>query len=341
MSITRIRTALAVPAALSALLIAVAGITALAGSPGFQQVVGEMMIRAVVVIGIFIFVGNSGVLSFGHISFMAIGAYAAAWFTCCTLPMVKTLYTPGLPHFLLETSYPFGFGLAAAAGLSGSVALMVGFVLVRLSGIASSIATFALLAMIYVIYSNWSSVTGGTSSISNIPVHVGLWVATAAAVGAIAVAYLHKVSRYGLMLRASRDDPVASRAAGVNIMRMRLIAFVLSAACVGAGGAIYANFMGILTVDAFYLQITFLTLAMLIVGGIGSLSGAVIGVVFVTFVTELLRMLESGIALGNGPAIRLPAGTQEVILGAVMIAVLILRPAGLMGGKEVLNDAYE
>ena len=75
-------------------------LTAAIGSDEIQQIVTEMMIRIVVVVGLYIFIGNSGLLSFGHISFMAIGAYAHAWFTCCTLPMVKQLYAPGLPVYL-------------------------------------------------------------------------------------------------------------------------------------------------------------------------------------------------------------------------------------------------
>ena len=90
------------------------------------------------------------------------------------------------------------------------------------------------------------------------------------------------------MLRASRDDDVAAKASGVRTVRERLIAFVLSAA-VGAGGGLYAEFLGSMTVDEFYLEMTFVTLAMLVVGGIGSLSGAVVGVVVVTFVVEFLR----------------------------------------------------
>jgi branched-chain amino acid transport system permease protein len=91
-----------------------------------------------------------------------------------------------------------------------------------------------------------------------------------------------------------------------------------------------------MTVDEFYLEMTFVTLAMLVVGGIGSLSGAVVGVVVVTFVVEFLRTLEHGISVGT-TTFALPSGSQEIGLGVVMALILILRPSGLTGGREFLE----
>lgn len=322
-------------ALLSALLIALYLFSAMFGGGQALQIVTEMMIRLIVVVGLYIFIGNSGILSFGHISFMAIGAYAAVWFTCCTLPMVKPLYLSGLPEILKQGSYPFSAGLLSAALLSGLVALVVGSVLMRISGLAASIATFALLGVTVGVYGNWDGMTGGSASISNIPVVVGPALATGFAIAVIVVAFLHQNSRLGLMLRATRDDPVAARASGIRAYGVRLVAFVLSAVCVGLGGALYSGFLGILTVDTFYLGITFLTLAMLIVGGVGSLSGAVVGVLFITLITEILRIFERGISLGAQTTLSLPQGLQEVTLGICMILILTLRPKGIMQGKEL------
>jgi len=309
--------------------------TMVLGSGQTKQLVTEMMIRVVVVVGVYVFVGNSGILSFGHIGFMAIGAYASAWLTCCTLPVVKPMYLPDLPAFLQATSYPLWMGVLNAVAVTGLVAFVIGFALLRLSGIAASIATFAFLAIVASVYTNWEGMTGGSSSLSNIPVDVGPWTATLAASATVVVAFVYQNSRFGLMLRATRDDQVAARAAGVEAFRMRMIAFVISAMCVGVGGALYASYLGILTVDAFYLSTTFLILAMLIVGGVGSLSGAVVGVLFITVVTEMFRMLEKGVHLTQHSVIQLPQGVQEVLLGAIMVLVLVVRPTGLMNGREI------
>jgi branched-chain amino acid transport system permease protein len=317
------------PALVPTLILVAAGLLTLGVGGATGTIITEMMVRIMMVVGLYIFVGNSGILSYSHIGFAAIGAYASAWFTCCTLPMVKPLYLPGLPEVLLNNAFSFPVGLLSAVLVTGGVALGIGIIFVRLSGISASIASFAFLAIVYAVYSNWESVTAGTSSISNIPVVIGPGYATLGAVVAVWVAFAFQVTRYGFMLRASRDEPVAARSSGVKIRHMRLIAWVLSAIIAGIGGAFYGSYMGILTIESFYLSLTFLTIAMLTVGGLQSLGGAVVGVIGVTIVTEALRTLESGDLF-----ITAPKGSQEIGLGIIMILILIFRPKGLMNGKE-------
>ena len=136
------------------------------------------------------------------------------------------------------------------------------------------------------------------------------------------------------MLRASRDDEIAARASAAAVERVRLTAFVISAFLIGAGGSLYAQFLGILTADTFFMGLTFITLAMLVIGGIGSLTGAVVGTVAVTLIIEILRGLEGGVVVA-GARLALPAGSQEIGLGVVMALILIFRAQGLVGGAEV------
>ncbi|RBP14001.1 amino acid/amide ABC transporter membrane protein 2 (HAAT family) [Roseiarcus fermentans] len=320
------------PAALVAALLAVVVVASALGAEGGQVAITEMLIRVVVVIGIYVFAGNSGILSFGHIGFMCIGAYAAGWAACD--PEWKGLMLTGLPAFLAEHRYPMPVAVLGSAALGGVAATLFGMAITRLSGIAASIATFAFLVIVNSVYANWDTVTAGTSSMVGIPAVVGPWTSLLFAAIAIVVAYLFQISGYGLMLRASRDDAVAAASSGVDIRRLRLIAFGVSGAIVGAAGGVYAHFLGILTTDTFYLDLTFITIAMLIIGGIGSLTGAVVGVLFITLVIEVLRALEAGVTIG-GAAIALPHGAQEVGLGVLMALVLIFRPQGIMGGQEV------
>jgi len=322
------------PIILAACVTLLVTIGVLSGFRHLQLSLTEMLLRMTIVVGLYVFIGNSGILSFGHIGFVCIGAYAAGWATAD--PDWKQLMLTGLPSFLQDEQYPFLVAQAGAALLPAVVALPLGSAIMRLRGIAASIATFAFLIIIQSFYSNWDSVTAGASSLARLPTIVDPWIGLVFAVGAIAVAYLFQISRWGLMLRASRDDDVAAKASGVRTVRERLIAFVLSAAIVGAGGGLYAEFLGSMTVDEFYLEMTFVTLAMLVVGGIGSLSGAVVGVVVVTFVVEFLRTLEHGISVGT-TTFALPSGSQEIGLGVVMALILILRPSGLTGGREFLE----
>jgi branched-chain amino acid transport system permease protein len=136
------------------------------------------------------------------------------------------------------------------------------------------------------------------------------------------------------MLRASSDDVIAAHASAIPVLGLRLLALVLSAFVVGSGGAIYAHFVGILSPDNFYLGMTFITLAMVVIGGIGSLSGAVVGVIVVTIVVQTLRLFETGVGVA-GMEFKLPNGSQEVGLAIAWILFLIFRPRGILGGTEL------
>jgi branched-chain amino acid transport system permease protein len=312
---------------LAVLLAALVGLHVVIGSNEYALTITELMIRLVVVIGLSIFVGNSGIISFGHIGFMCIGAYAAAWVDAD--PSFKQIMLSGLPTFLRETQMGFVPAMTAAIALPALVAVVLGAAIMRLSGIAASIATFAFLIMVNSIYSNWDAVTAGVSSIIGIPTLVGPWLSLAFALAALAVAQAFQTSRWGLMLRASKDDEAAAKACGVVVVRMRLISFVISAAVVGGGGGLYAHFLGILTIDAFFLDLTFITLAMLVIGGLGDLAGAVVGVLAVTLVVQTLGALEKGVDI-SGVSIHLPHGAQEIGLGIFMALILILCPKGLL-----------
>jgi branched-chain amino acid transport system permease protein len=263
---------------------------------------------------------------------MCLGAYAAAWAECD--PDWKQSSLTGLPDFLQSHQYPFFVGLGGGEVLVGVVALIFGAAILRLSGLAASIATFAFLALIYNIFNNWDSVTGAMTSLVGIPTVIGPWSALAFVAVSIFIAYAFQTSGLGLMLRASRDDDVAASAAGVHVLCVRLVAFLISGLIAGAGGYLYANFLGVVAVESFYVELTFLTLTMLVVGGLRSLTGAVVGVVLVTLITELLRSAENGVTV-RGHLVSLPLGSQEIVLGVVMALMLILRPNGITRGREL------
>jgi branched-chain amino acid transport system permease protein len=302
------------------------------GTGPFNQTIIEIFIRVVLVVGLYVFIGNSGVISFGHIGFACLGAYMTAWLTA--LPAIKKKYT-GLPDVVISAKLHYGFGLLAATAFAALCAYVVGKVLMRLSGIAASIATFAVLAVIIQVYSNWTSVTGAQMSFVGIPIVRTIWPYFTCAVLAVVVAYLYSISRSGLALRSARDEAIAAAASGVDITRERLIAFVISGGMMGLGGALYAHSVGVVTPDTFYLGLTFVCLSMLVVGGMNSLSGAVLGVVILSIIIQVLRWFEKGIDIG-GANVALPLGIQEIAIGIVMIVILMFRPSGLTRNKELL-----
>ena len=326
------RRSIATPILLALLLVAFALVAWGAGSKPFNQTIIDIFLKVIFAVGLWVFIGNSGVISFGHTAFACLGGYVAAWTTI--KPMLKGTSMPGLPDWLMQTEIPYWAAAAVGAGWAALWALIFGAVLMRLSGIAASIATFAMLAMVNSIYSNWESVTAATSSVVGIPIIRSVWPYLIAAIIAVIVGWAYGISRFGLALRAARDEPTAAAASGVNIPRMRLIAFVVSGAIMGMGGALYAHSIGIVTPDTFYLGLTFITLSMLVVGGMSSLSGAVLGVLILSTLIQVLRWLEAGVRVGE-TTFALPGGVQEIALGVVMIVILMFRPAGIMGNREL------
>jgi len=302
-------------------------------SPAMARIATDTLIKLIMVTGLYIFIGNSGILSFGHGAFLIVSAYASAWLT--TPPMMKKVILPNLPQFLQVMDAAPYLGVIGGILLAAVVALLIGVPLVRLSGIAASIATFAFFIVISVIYNNWTDWTKGTASLVGLPVYVGPKIALSAAIVALLVAWLFQTSRYGLLLRATREDLVAARASGIRAERLRLMAFVLSAAVAALGGILWGHSNGALTTaNNVYLNLQFTIIAMLVVGGVRSLAGVVVGTLALSIVGEVFRRLEVGVDL-FGLNLVLPGGSREVLLGFCMLLALILRPDGLTKGREL------
>ena len=314
------------------ILIALAALASL-GHGSLDRTVTDWLIKLVVVIGLFIFIGNTGVISFGHMSFMAIGAYVSAWLTIA--PMMKKMRLHDLPDIIQATQLDVFSASLFAGGAGALAALIAGIPLLRLTGISASIGTFAVLIVTTSVAGNWDGLTGGRGSLIGLPVYVTPWIACAWAIAALVIAWAFTRSRLGLMIRAARGDEVAARASGVNIYRQRLIALVVSGFVMGIGGSLYGHFLGILSANAFFLDLTFITLAMLVVGGMESLSGAVVGTLLVSLLLEILRRFEGGFSVAGVSVGEMP-GLAEVGLAIVMLCVLIARPSGIMRGRDLV-----
>jgi branched-chain amino acid transport system permease protein len=166
-----------------------------------------------------------------------------------------------------------------------------------------------------------------------VPETTGLLQAGAGATICVVVAYVYAKSRFGRLQRATREDDAAARAVGTSVYRQRLVAFTISGALAGFAGGLYVHLLPV-QIDSVHLDLTFITLAMLVVGGSGSLFGAVVGALAVSALDSWLSVAENGTSL-LGWHIDLPSGTAEIVVGVLMAAVLILRPNGLTNGREL------
>jgi branched-chain amino acid transport system permease protein len=318
----------AVPLAMVCVAVAVGAV----GTPSFESTVTLILCNLIIVLGLQIFIGNSGIYSFGQLGFAMAGAYLAA---ALVIPAALTAFqTPGLPHLLAEAQLgPLAATLAAAVA-SAVLALVVGLALMRTSTLAIPISTFAFLVVIYNVVANWETVTGGSGGLVGIPATTKVETAGLWAGAAVLVALAFKWSASGYRLQATREDEVAARSLGIGVMRERMLAFVLSAALCGAGGALAVQQSGVLTPDAFYFAATVTTLTMLIVGGPRSVLGATLGTLSVAAVNEMLRSFEEGHSVLGLPAIGEVPGLAAIGLGLILLVAMIALPDGLSGGRE-------
>lgn len=321
-----------IAAALAIICLAVAGVV-IAGLFGAaaERVLTVFFISLIAVTGIGVYSGNSGILSFGHLAFMGIGAYVSA---LLTLPAgLKTATLRGLPNWLAATELSLIPAILVAVVVSMAIALVIGIAIGRLEGSAASIATLGLLVIVHGVIIGWRDVTRGAQSFFGVPRDTTLAIAAIGCVIALLLARWYRDSLSGLRLRAGRENAIAAKAVGIDVRRERLVSWVLSAAIMALSGALIAHFLGAFSPKKFYFHDTFLLLAMLIVGGMTTVTGAVSGTVLITLITEILRRFESGMTIGG---FELPAifGTTQIGIGLLILFAMFRMSEGIAGLKE-------
>jgi branched-chain amino acid transport system permease protein len=319
---------LLVPLTLVALTMAVGA----NGTTALQGTVTTILCNLIVVLGLQVFIGNSGVYSFGQLGFASIGAYAAA---LLTLPATfAALQTPGLPHLIASAQLGPLLSTLIAAAACGVLAAVVGLPLMRTSTLAIPISTFAFLIVVYNVLANWDRISGGSSGLVSIPRTTGIASAGLWAGAAVVAALAFKWSAGGYRLQATREDEVAAHSLGIGVTRERLIAFALSGVLCGIGGALAAHQSGVLIPTTFYFGATVTTVTMLVVGGARSVFGAVLGTIAVSTVNEVLHNVEGGAHLLGVVSIGRTPGLAAIGVGLILLATMIAMPDGLTGGRE-------
>jgi len=307
-------------------------IIGITGTENLQRVVVNFLIIAGAVVALQVFVGNSGIVSFGHAAFFGAGAYAAA---ILTMPgRIKSFALPGLPAALADIELGLVPAIAGGAAAALVVALVTGIAFARMQETAMAMSTLALLVMMHTVFSNWEQVTRGTIGIFGIPRNVRLVSALLGSFLISGVGVVFRATPTGLALQGARDDPIAARSLGISVVRVRLAGWALSALLMGGAGALWAQNILAFGPDQFFFEQTFTLLSMLVIGGIASVSGAVAGTAIVVMAQEWLRNVEEGLSLGP---IDIPPfqGAVQLAIAVLIMVILIFRPSGLFGSGEV------
>ncbi len=327
---------IALVAALALILVALKA----SGSGYLQGVAINIGLFIILVVSLNLFNGFTGAFSLGHIGFMALGAYIAA---ILTLPLAeKQSYLPNLPGWLAGVhfdfmlgAFPLGFLLATliAGALVAFLALLIGLVLMRLSGHFVAVATLGFLVIVRVVLINAENFTRGSRTFSNVTAYTNLWWVWFWVLATVFVAWRIKFSPYGRRMFAQREDRWAAQAIGISMMRARLLAFVISAFFTAVAGSLYAHYLTSFSPNAFYFDLAFRVITMMVIGGMGSITGSIVGVGAVYLLDEVLRNIQDRILL---------YGLNQLILAVIFIVIIIFRPGGLLGWREIsLNRPAE
>jgi branched-chain amino acid transport system permease protein len=302
----------------------------------WQGLVINLAIFMILTVSLNLTSGFTGVFSLGQIGFMALGAYVSA---ILTLPLPeKAGYLPNLPPWLAGVHLdqrigpvPVGFLVATliAALLVSVIAWLVGRVLMRLSGHFVAVATLGFLVIVRVVLFNADSFTRGSRPFSNVTPYTNLWWAWAWVLVVVYVVWRIKRSPYGRDMFVQRDDRVAAQAVGLRVMEPRLLAFVVGAFFSAIAGSLYAHFITSFSPNVFYFDLTFRVITMLVIGGMGSVSGSILGATAIVGLAEALRRVEDATLL---------YGLSQIILAVIFLVVITVRREGLLGQREVPLD---
>ena len=264
-------------------------------------------IFGLVALGLNILFGYAGQISLGHAGFLCIGAYATALFSAWGTPIP--------------------LGLAGAGAITAMGGLLMGFPAIRLSGLHLAIATLGFGVVVERVFFSWESFTGGGAGLKVVRPSVGPWivntdirfyylvVATVCLLSLIAKNLLHQ--KAGRAFHAIRESEIAASTLGVNVVRAKLLAFVMSAFYTGVAGGLFAHLIQFLSVQTFNLSLSISFLIMVIIGGLGSLAGAFIGAAFVMVLPEILRPIKD---------------YQALVFGAMALAAILFMPGGISAG---------
>ncbi|QGN48155.1 branched-chain amino acid ABC transporter permease [Micromonospora sp. WMMD558] len=287
--------------------------------------------------GYTVLVGLNGQLSLGHGALMATGAYTVA------------LTRQAFDERAVQGRWVLPLSLLLAVAVTAVVGLVIGLAAARLRGPYLAGVTLAVATLVPAVTTIFTEVFNGEQGLrfptETPPAFLGAyfqperWLAWIALVAALLTMLLMAnlvASRFGRSLRAVRDDEVAARLAGVHVARTQVLAFVVSAACAGLGGGVYAVLTATVAPGKFALDLSLFLLMAIVIGGLGSLTGAVWGAILLVALQDLPSRITETFALPAGLAQRLEGNLALAVFGLILIVVMIVAPAGLQGAARSL-----
>lgn len=280
--------------------------------------------------------GFTGLFSLGHAGFIAVGAYTTALLTMSEKVKNQNFFMEPLMAPFNHLSIPFLPALIIAGLVSALIAFLIGAPALRLKGDYLAIATLGFAEIIRIVITNVQSLTNGALGLRGIPHSTNLYWSFGIAIATIIILVSLINSSYGRALKAIREDEIAAESMGISLFKHKTIAFTTGAFFAGVGGGLLGNLMGTIDPGMFKFVLTFNVLLIIVIGGMGSVTGTVISAFAVTILGEVLRFLdmEKQFDLGILKFTGIP-GLRMVVFSVLLMIIVLFFRNGLMGTKEL------
>jgi len=281
--------------------------------------------------------GFTGLFSLGHAGFMALGAYTSALLTMSPAQKEINFFLAPIIAPLANIQLPFIPALIIAGLVTGLAGFLIGAPVLRLRDDYLAIATLGFSEIIRVVITNLQPITNGALGLKGLPRYSTTYMVWGAAfVSTIFILALIN-SAFGRSCRAVRDNEIAAQAMGINAAKIKIISFTIASFMAGIGGAILGHLMSTIDPKMFTFALTYNILLIVVLGGVGSVTGSIIAAIVVTISMEALRFLDGSLNLIFVQTQGLP-GLRMVVFSILLMLVIIFRQQGLMGNKEFSWD---
>jgi branched-chain amino acid transport system permease protein len=302
------------------------------GSRYLLYVVNSVFIAVIAAVGLNILTGFTGQISLGHGAFMGVGAYASG-------------------YFMTHLGMPFIACVITAGCVTAIVGMIFGIPSLRLKGLYLAIATLAAQVILEFVFVRWRGVTGGSQGMLVPPANIGgfafnsdfkfYFLALAFTILTVMVAKNIVRTKPGRAFMAIRDRYISAEIIGVPLFQYKLISFGISSFYAGVAGSLWGHYIGIITPEHFNVMISIQYLSMIIIGGLGSIHGTIMGAIFMTLLPEVLRLI-SGLFSNQYPVlVNIFGAIRESVFGLVIILFLIFEPDGLAARWKTIQNYWK
>ncbi|MDR1834298.1 MAG: branched-chain amino acid ABC transporter permease [Fusobacteriaceae bacterium] len=304
------------------------------GSSYLKRILNLSAIYAIVSVSMNLVNGFTGLFSLGQSGFMAIGAFSVAIFTVPKANIKSIFYVVPMAPWLVEMRLSFPAALLIGGFLAAGLALLIGYPVLRLKSDYLAIATLGFSEIIRIVLTNMPTITNGAFGIKRIPQIASMFTYFGIAALCIGIMALLINSSYGRAFKAIREDNIAAEAMGINLTFHKELAFSVSAFFSAIAGGLYASFLTTIDPKQFYFTLTYNFLLIVVLGGMGSITGTVMASFIITYGLEWLRFFDSPLMIGAIPIPLFRPGLRMVIFSILLMLVVLFFRKGIMGTNE-------